>query len=95
MAAPMEVINLSRAKCGGVLPGKSGMVDPENPSVKAYLAGGLLVDAKAHRAALLKAAGGDKELDDARAEIERLKAQLAAQAAPAAPSAPARTKREG
>lgn len=97
----VEVLNLGPAKCCGVLPGKGGMVDPENPSVKAALAAGMLVDAKAHRAALLASVGGDSALSAALDEIVALKAKVseleAALAAAKAPAKPARggTKAEG
>jgi hypothetical protein len=71
-----EVINLSPAKVCGVLPGKSGMVDAENPSAKAALKSGALVDAKAHRAALLASVGGDSALSAALDEVAALKAKV-------------------
>lgn len=92
----LEVLNLGPAKCCGVLPGKGGMVSAENPSVKAALASGALVDAKAHRAALLASVGGDSALSAALDEIVALKAKVSElEAALATAKAPAKPVKGG
>jgi len=96
----LEVINRGRAKVCGVKPGARGEVDETNPSVRAALLGGVLVDAASVRASLLAEAGGYEALlsENAalKAKLAELEAALAAKAAPApSPRVPKGAKVEG
>lgn len=96
----MEVVNRHRARIAGVLPGERGEVDEANPTVRAALDAGLLVDAKIAAAEALEVAGGESALlsENAalKAKLAELEAALAAKAAPApSPRVPKGAKVEG
>lgn len=73
----MQAINKHTARVAGIAPGESGEVDAENPTVKAMLAAGLLVDVEVERRRLAAALGPSEE-DKLRARVAELEAALSA-----------------
>ena len=76
----MELINKGTARICGIAPGERGERDPQNPSVAAALAAGLLVSAEVERQKLLVEAGVrvvDTPAPSASREVEALRVEMA------------------
>lgn len=86
----IEAINKAKAKICGIAAGSVGKVDETNPTVKAALAAGLIVDVEVERKRLAVALGGPS-VEDLQARIRELEA-LAAKPETAAQKAAGKAK---